>query len=94
LLFRDSPSVSSVHRQTIFSPSSPSWLVLGQVQLLLVLARFEVLGSGRLLCVNVLLTNPIWVVVTRMQVQELYDEAGFWGFWKGVIPTLIMVSRK
>ncbi|RWW90288.1 hypothetical protein BHE74_00000562 [Ensete ventricosum] len=29
-----------------------------------------------------------------MQVQELYDEAGFWGFWKGVIPTLIMVSRK
>lgn len=81
-------------------------------------------------CVNVLLTNPIWVVVTRMQthkkksnrspnhvlrslpdeaiqlavvehqpyrtshvVQELYDEAGFWGFWKGVIPTLIMVSN-
>ncbi|OAY80057.1 peroxisomal nicotinamide adenine dinucleotide carrier [Ananas comosus] len=81
-------------------------------------------------CVNVLLTNPIWVVVTRMQthrktnktlpthglpislddaiqhaiiehapfkashvVQELYDEAGLLGFWKGVIPTLIMVSN-
>ncbi|KAJ0984080.1 hypothetical protein J5N97_002436 [Dioscorea zingiberensis] len=79
-------------------------------------------------CVNVLLTNPIWVIVTRMQtyktkkrlpiqpsrvpdnanspnvidpppygtsqaVQELYGEAGLTGFWKGVIPTLIMVSN-
>ncbi|MED6147373.1 hypothetical protein PIB30_043514 [Stylosanthes scabra] len=81
-------------------------------------------------CVNVLLTNPIWVVVTRMQthkkesrrtppsdvllnpteqailpaveplaygtsdvIQEVYGEAGVWGFWKGVLPTLIMVSN-
>ncbi|PNT17468.1 hypothetical protein POPTR_010G192600v4 [Populus trichocarpa] len=80
-------------------------------------------------CTNVLLTNPIWVVVTRMQthtknsnksqpghssiapdekaldpiecppygtghaIQELYDEAGIQGFWKGVFPTLIMVSN-
>ncbi|XP_020211617.1 peroxisomal nicotinamide adenine dinucleotide carrier [Cajanus cajan] len=81
-------------------------------------------------CVNVLLTNPIWVVVTRMQthrkesngtpsdrgllvateppilsaveplpygtshvIQEIFDEAGIWGFWKGVLPTLIMVSN-
>ncbi|URE46497.1 mitochondrial substrate carrier family protein [Musa troglodytarum] len=26
-------------------------------------------------------------------VQELYNEAGLWGFWKGVVPTLIMVSN-
>ncbi|RDX76640.1 Peroxisomal nicotinamide adenine dinucleotide carrier [Mucuna pruriens] len=81
-------------------------------------------------CVNVLSTNPIWVVVTRMQthrkelngtppnqglsagteqpilpaneplpygishvIQEIYGEAGIWGFWKGVLPTLIMVSN-
>uniref|UniRef100_A0A0D9VS97 Peroxisomal membrane protein n=1 Tax=Leersia perrieri TaxID=77586 RepID=A0A0D9VS97_9ORYZ len=44
-------------------------------------------------CVNVLLTNPIWVIVTRMQIQDLYKEAGFLGFWKGVVPALIMVSN-
>lgn len=82
-------------------------------------------------CVNVLFTNPIWVVVARMQthrkiakksqpgqalsvtpdetilaaselpppfgtshaIKEVYNEAGVRGFWKGVFPTLIMVSN-
>ncbi|AQK95243.1 Peroxisomal nicotinamide adenine dinucleotide carrier-like [Zea mays] len=95
--------------------------------------------------INVLLTNPIWVLVTRMQthtqakrkileskrelllkemsranslevavlkdrlvklesekarpygtlqaIQEVYHESGVRGFWKGLIPTLIMVCN-
>lgn len=34
-----------------------------------------------------------WCLDVISQVQEVYDEAGVWGFWKGVIPTLIMVSK-
>lgn len=30
----------------------------------------------------------------HLQIQEVYDEAGVWGFWKGVFPTLIMVREK
>ncbi|KAI3891106.1 hypothetical protein MKW98_007411 [Papaver atlanticum] len=44
-------------------------------------------------CLNVLLTNHIWGVVTHMQVQELFDEAGVLGFWKGVFPTLMKVTN-
>ncbi|KAI5075480.1 hypothetical protein GOP47_0009556 [Adiantum capillus-veneris] len=27
------------------------------------------------------------------QIRDLYDEAGIRGFWKGVFPTLVMVSN-
>ncbi|KAL3828847.1 hypothetical protein ACJIZ3_017649 [Penstemon smallii] len=110
------------------SPGMLSWLIVAALA-----------GS-----VNVLLTNPIWVLVTRMQthtqaerkimeakrealikeasrnvlshsslsdqlaafdsikprpygtfqaVGEVYNESGIAGFWKGIIPTLIMVCN-
>ncbi|KAL0460545.1 UNVERIFIED_CONTAM: Peroxisomal nicotinamide adenine dinucleotide carrier [Sesamum latifolium] len=110
------------------SPGMLSWLVVAALA-----------GS-----VNVLLTNPIWVLVTRMQTHtqaerkiveakkealikeasenvlsdsslsaqlavldsikprpygtfqaacEVYNESGIAGFWKGLIPTLIMVCN-
>ncbi|XP_047958429.1 peroxisomal nicotinamide adenine dinucleotide carrier-like isoform X2 [Salvia hispanica] len=78
-------------------------------------------------CVSALLTNPISLVVTRMQthtkknqlnhtdllspedvipsedepppfginlaIQEVYGERGVLGFWRGALPTLIMVTK-
>jgi len=76
-------------------------------------------------CGNVLLTNPIWVVATRMQAsaraptnpalaaeakslglpakrrrvtavgvaRELYNEGGIRALWRGVAPSLVMVSN-
>lgn len=63
---------------------------------------------------NVLLTNPIWVVATRMQsnrdaadahlaedapsgplavASDIYKRDGPLGFWKGVLPALVMVCN-
>lgn len=36
----------------------------------------------------------LWHTVECIQVQEVYDEAGVLGFWKGLFPTLIMVGQK
>lgn len=65
-------------------------------------------------CGNVLLTNPIWVVATRMQAlqkkaeegqtskpaqgpisvaRDIWSESGILGFWRGCLPSLIMVSN-
>ncbi|KAF7816351.1 peroxisomal nicotinamide adenine dinucleotide carrier [Senna tora] len=117
-IFRNKAEVAALEQKTIGIGDGS----VGMLSSLLVAAL-----SG---CVNVLLTNPIWVVVTRMQthrkvskrtlpghglsaateetilsavepppygtsnvIQEVYGEAGVWGFWKGVLPTLIMVSN-
>jgi len=60
-------------------------------------------------CINVLATNPIWVAVTRLQVarrkhgasdrtllqelQAMVNDNGFAGLYKGVLPSLILVSN-
>lgn len=60
----------------------------GNISMVTWLAVAAVAGS-----LNVLLTNPIWVLVTRMQTAEVYKEVGIRGFWKGIVPTLIMVCN-
>ena len=75
-------------------------------------------------CGNVLMTNPLWILVTRSQVahrerarqvadsgdtgtpaakpgcggvlkiiQEIYRDYGVAGFWRGTVPSLVMVSN-
>jgi len=53
--------------------------------------------------INVLSTLPIWVINTRMQLDTkktlkeqlsiVYNEEGLKGFYKGVVPSLILVSN-
>jgi len=55
---------------------------------------------------NVMATLPIWVVNTRMTlakqgeyrsvmdaVRKIYEEEGWRGFWRGIVPSLILVSN-
>jgi len=56
-------------------------------------------------CATVLVTNPIWVINIRMQLQgkesrgiwntflKVINEEGVLGLWKGVIPALILVAN-
>lgn len=39
---------------------------------------------------NTTFVNTYW---TMFQIRDVYDESGVTGFWKGVIPTLIMVCK-
>ena len=54
--------------------------------------------------INVLITNPLWVLNTRKTVggedlsffqraKELLDNEGVLSFWKGVVPAIILCSN-
>jgi len=93
-----------MQRQGRTAPSSPSRS--SDISVLESILVASVAG-----CVNVLLTNPAWVVATRMQAQQksrggearrlgmmqvigqLHQESGLAGFWKGLVPALVMVSN-
>ncbi|KAH9702372.1 peroxisomal nicotinamide adenine dinucleotide carrier [Citrus sinensis] len=53
----------------------------------------EGLVMDRLGCFHHLLWLPWLGNFMEFLIQEVYDEAGLWGFWRGVFPTLIMVSN-
>lgn len=68
------------------------------------LTALQVLGVSSLSgVINVLVTLPIWVVNTKMQLdttkslkdqlQIVYNTDGVKGFYKGLIPSLILVSN-
>jgi len=58
-------------------------------------------------CINVIITNPIWVVNTRIKLQKsqvnytgtiqglikVGQEEGIKGLWSGVFPSLILASN-
>ncbi|KAJ3313744.1 hypothetical protein HDV04_001548 [Boothiomyces sp. JEL0838] len=55
--------------------------------------------------ITTILTNPIWVVNTRLLVKnnkkmgvkdaigEIYTEDGIAGFWKGILPAMVLVTN-
>ncbi|KAJ3259660.1 hypothetical protein HK103_001921 [Boothiomyces macroporosus] len=55
--------------------------------------------------ITTILTNPIWVVNTRLLVKnnkkmgvkdaigEIYTEDGIGGFWKGILPAMVLVTN-
>jgi hypothetical protein len=63
----------------------------------LLLLITKIIGS-----VNALMTNPIWVVNTRMKLHPggivssargIYEREGWKGFYNGLVPSLILVSN-
>ncbi len=55
-------------------------------------------------CINAFLTNPIWLVNTRMTtaqasdkksllntIRDIYNKEGFMSFYKGVLPNMLLV---
>jgi len=76
------------------------------------LSALENLAVGTLAgCINVIATNPVWVVNTRLKLEKslpgetpqytgtlqglfkVYKEEGLEGLWRGVVPSLVLVSN-
>ncbi|EIE25905.1 mitochondrial carrier [Coccomyxa subellipsoidea C-169] len=74
-------------------------------------APLHLLSAAEAGCIVCLLTNPIWVIKTRLQLQrraarlsnpyrgfghavrQIAKEEGFAGFYRGLLPSLLLVSH-